>query len=771
MTISPAAALLVLAVASASAFASSSMDDRFDGTSVDACRWEDVSHGGLVAQQDALALTTPGASAYENARLMSQSRLVGDFDIQVHYQRTAGFAAAPASPPNGFAQLSVALGLWWDDGRYMQLTRLRHSSGDVVNAYSSLPGGATSIPWLDQVGDAGTLRIVRTGTRVTFLHATSGDFVALGSLDIPASPVFVYLDVSNIDVARGVQARFDEFVVNHGANDDVVWTQPTFYSKRPAFALGGVSENWPALRYFGNVFGTFDPLAAFRSNGMEWMRASVTTRSAPELDYTPTAQWRTLPFKDHYWGSREYAARTLRDAADHGMRLYAYLYFSDSAANWGNQPAPAAWAGKSIAETAALMEQHAYETAMYFKQQNLDVEIYELGNEIDAGIVDFVPYRRIAVPPGVNFVDNRAWLRDNVWSVEATLLKSAIAGIRRANPSARVALHAASISSGTGPQFGPEFFQAMRDFGVDYDIAALSLPYAQSAGNWKLQNYSKACWFRRLARTIDQIAVPGKPVMIVEASYQASPVTLPNAAMPDFPFSPQGQAAWARENFRFASNHASVIGWFWFYPEFWANVTDVANEAYVLQFGSLMSSGTDVRPALQEFRANLDAPSANTVEYFHAGFGHYFMTADPAEIAGLDGGAFGGAWQRTGKSFMTHANPTAGTVPVCRFFTTPGTFGAKSSHFYTADPAECAGLKSNPNWQYEKIAFHAPLPDAAGSCRPGTSPVFRMYNSGQTGAPNHRFTTDANLRQDFLGNRGFVQEGVGPLGVSMCAPD
>ena len=39
------------------------------------------------------------------------------------------------------------------------------------------------------------------------------------------------------------------------------------------------------------------------------------------------------------------------------------------------------------------------------------------------------------------------------------------------------------------------------------------------------------------------------------------------------------------------------------------------------------------------------APAVSTtpaVEYFHAGFGHYFVTADPAEIAGLDAGAYGG---------------------------------------------------------------------------------------------------------------------------------
>ena len=39
------------------------------------------------------------------------------------------------------------------------------------------------------------------------------------------------------------------------------------------------------------------------------------------------------------------------------------------------------------------------------------------------------------------------------------------------------------------------------------------------------------------------------------------------------------------------------------------------------------------------------------IEYFNAGLGHYFVTADAAEQLALDGGAYGGAWTRTGNSF------------------------------------------------------------------------------------------------------------------------
>ena len=170
---------------------------------------------------------------------------------------------------------------------------------------------------------------------------------------------------------------------------------------------------------------------------------------------------------------------------------------------------------------------------------------------------------------------------------------------------------------------------------------------------------------------------------------------------------------------------------------------------------SLSGTGTSSVPT---------ATKVTVVEYYNAGFGHYFMTADTDEIAGLDAGAFNFAFVRTGRQFNGWNGPQAGTVPVCRFFTTPGTFGAKSSHFYTADTVECDGLKFNPAWIYEKIAYYIAVP-AGGLCPFGTSPIYRMYNAGQTGAPNHRFSSDFPTYSDFTTNKGWD-----PEGIAFCSP-
>lgn len=155
------------------------------------------------------------------------------------------------------------------------------------------------------------------------------------------------------------------------------------------------------------------------------------------------------------------------------------------------------------------------------------------------------------------------------------------------------------------------------------------------------------------------------------------------------------------------------------------------------------------------------------VEYYYADWNYYFVTSFPDEIAVLDGGAFGGVWKRTGQTFDVWSLPATDHLPACRFFSTA--FAPKSSHFYTPFAAECAGLKVNPAWQYENIAFYLQLPDAAGTCPAGTAVLYRLYNNGMGGAPNHRFTTSAATFSQ-MQSLGWTFEGDGRTGAFACVP-
>ena len=164
------------------------------------------------------------------------------------------------------------------------------------------------------------------------------------------------------------------------------------------------------------------------------------------------------------------------------------------------------------------------------------------------------------------------------------------------------------------------------------------------------------------------------------------------------------------------------------------------------------------------------SPTVPAIEYYYAAWDYYFETAFPDEIAGLDAGAYGGVWKRTGQTFNVW--PTANNalaVPTCRFFT--GTFFApKSSHFYTPNAAECDGLKATSQvWQFESIAFYMALVDANGLCPPGTVPLYRMYNNGMGGAPNHRYTTSVAILNQMIA-AGWAFEGNPATKVFACVP-
>jgi hypothetical protein len=162
-----------------------------------------------------------------------------------------------------------------------------------------------------------------------------------------------------------------------------------------------------------------------------------------------------------------------------------------------------------------------------------------------------------------------------------------------------------------------------------------------------------------------------------------------------------------------------------------------------------------------------DSSEATAAEYYYAAWGFYFITASQEEIAALDGGAFGGAWKRTGQNFDVWIAATNDNVPTCRFFSTA--FGAKSSHFYTPYAAECASLQAGTSWELESLAFYVRLPDADGFCPSGTVVLYRLFNNGMGGAPNHRYTTSAAILDQMLA-AGWSFEGNATTRAFACVP-
>ncbi|MBK9117744.1 MAG: hypothetical protein IPM22_19560 [Betaproteobacteria bacterium] len=188
----------------------------------------------------------------------------------------------------------------------------------------------------------------------------------------------------------------------------------------------------------------------------------------------------------------------------------------------------------------------------------------------------------------------------------------------------------------------------------------------------------------------------------------------------------------------------------------------------VLNAAGAQVTGFKLSAGGSSIEERLPPPSGQVraIEYFHPAFDHYFVTANADEIAKLDAGVISG-WQRTGQSFNVYATSGSGHPAVCRFFSEA--FAPKSSHFYAPRGLGCEPVFADPAWKYEGDVFYMPLPDAAGDCPAGTLPVYRLYNNGMGGAPNHRFTTSAETFAE-MKRDGYIAEGAG-VGVGMCSPE
>jgi hypothetical protein len=159
------------------------------------------------------------------------------------------------------------------------------------------------------------------------------------------------------------------------------------------------------------------------------------------------------------------------------------------------------------------------------------------------------------------------------------------------------------------------------------------------------------------------------------------------------------------------------------------------------------------------------------IEYYNTALGHYFFTADMKEQQAIDAGMVGANWVRTGQSFKVT------TIPGCRISNEGGIHPAyrfvgmanigPNSHFFTVIQDECGVVRDRVewHWMFEGVPFYASEP-VAGACPAGYGrygqPLYRAYNNGIGGDPNHRYSTDHAVI-DAMVAQGWTDEG-----VAMC---
>lgn len=340
----------------------------------------------------------------------------------------------------------------------------------------------------------------------------------------------------------------------------------------------------PSAQYNWNV------LSHLYSNGVRWLRMWTTTLSSPEL--RNTENWYTLSFKNEYWSCLEVSGALLKAAARQGFRLHAVLFLSDQAAHAGIQLRPAAWSGLNQADLLLAIENNAQVTASYYQSLGLNIEVFEIGNEIDFGICG-VTLDSLTIPPGVDPVNDPIWMRNNLYVNMVPIMNAAIRGVHSVYPEAKILLHIAGFGYSNQNIAAIGFFQSMIALGLPFDIAGFSYPYLISGSAVTRPYFTQA----EFLSTLDSVALLGKPMQIVEFNYPAASAGIVHPPAPGSPLTTAGQADFVRDFIEALRGRVQSLH-YW-YPDYYPGFD---NSVPQLESCGLFGANNTPRDALAEFK-------------------------------------------------------------------------------------------------------------------------------------------------------------------------
>lgn len=247
-----------------------------------------------------------------------------------------------------------------------------------------------------------------------------------------------------------------------------------------------------------------------------------------------------------------YATETAKIAQDAGMKLLLVLFLSDRWSDLTKQPAPEIWTNLNPIQKQEAIENYARAVAERFEDENLKVEMYAIGNEIDYGLCGTYAHNRKSRK-------RFNWLRKRIWREVADLIKAGARGIKTVDPDANIMVH---IAQWWKPEFAQAFFQTMRDLDLAFEYIGLS--YYPSMIGEMADNL--------LTETIEVLSeVSGKEICIAEYAYPSCTpkgrIWYINKQISQYPFTPEGQMKWIMDFLSYCQRHPNITGSFYWSPE------------------------------------------------------------------------------------------------------------------------------------------------------------------------------------------------------------
>jgi arabinogalactan endo-1,4-beta-galactosidase len=248
----------------------------------------------------------------------------------------------------------------------------------------------------------------------------------------------------------------------------------------------------------------------------------------------------------------DYVVRLCKRIKDEGFALMLDFHYSDTWADPSNQWIPAGWSSLNETELSNKVYAYTKECLQKLVDAGAAPDFIQPGNEVSYGMLWSADVNR-------NSRVNRCYSDSPAenWNRFIGFLQQASKACREVCPKAGIIIH--TERSGE-PQTLKDIYSRLS--GVDYDIIGLSY--------YPVWHNSLSV----LSQSLDLLAeeFPDKKVQIVETAYhyQWQP-PLGQGIEYDFssqwPVSPEGQAAFAKDLIKELKKHQNVNGLYWWFPE------------------------------------------------------------------------------------------------------------------------------------------------------------------------------------------------------------
>ena len=165
-----------------------------------------------------------------------------------------------------------------------------------------------------------------------------------------------------------------------------------------------------------------------------------------------------------------YAIDTAKMVHQQGLQPYMVIFLSSDWADLGKQPAPESWISEydwfnlTLEQQGTIVYNYTSQTVSYFLQNGIDIDLYEIGNEIDFGLCGY--FEEDALKR-----ENTSYMMQTTWKTMTYLINAAIDGVKSVDPTSQFLLH---ITHWLDYNFSQDFFSYMIDSGVQLDFMGLS---------------------------------------------------------------------------------------------------------------------------------------------------------------------------------------------------------------------------------------------------------------------------------------------------------